>query len=84
MAVGGYHDSEQKLVEELWDHVPVDALLLEDRGFFSYAHWKKPDSTGLQVLKYRVFVRRHFWHPSSYHGRGCENGRSTEDTAGES
>ena len=35
MAVGGYHDSEQKLVEQLWDYLPPDALLLEDRGFFS-------------------------------------------------
>lgn len=50
MAVGGYHDSEQKLVEELWDHVPADALLLEDRGFFSYAHWKKLDARGTKLL----------------------------------
>ena len=46
MAVGGYHDSEQKLVEQLWDQLPADALLLEDRGFFSYAHWKKLDARG--------------------------------------
>ena len=50
MAVGGYHDSEQKLVEKLWDHVPADALLLEDRGFFSYAHWKKLDARGTKLL----------------------------------
>jgi len=50
MAIGGYHDSEQKLVEELWDHVPADALLLEDRGFFSYAHWKKLDARGTKLL----------------------------------
>ena len=50
MAVGGYHDSEQKLVGELWDHVPADALLLEDRGFFSYAHWKKLDAQGTKLL----------------------------------
>ncbi len=30
MAVGGYHDSEQKLVEQLWDHLTADALLVED------------------------------------------------------
>ena len=50
MAVGGYHDSEQKLAEELWDHLPADALLVEDRGFFSYAHWKKLDARGTKLL----------------------------------
>jgi Insertion element 4 transposase N-terminal/Transposase DDE domain len=50
MAVGGYHDSEQKLVEQLWDHLPSDALLLEDRGFFSYTHWKKLDARGTKLL----------------------------------
>jgi hypothetical protein len=50
MAVGGYHDSQQKLVEQLWDHLPADALLLEDRGFFSYAHWKKLDARGTKLL----------------------------------
>lgn len=37
---GGWHDSEKKLVEELFDSIPEDALLIEDRGFFSYKHWK--------------------------------------------
>jgi hypothetical protein len=40
LAVGGWHDSEQALVEQLWDHLPADGLLIEDRGFFSYDHWK--------------------------------------------
>jgi hypothetical protein len=39
-AHGGWHDSEKKLVEQLWDKIPEDALLLEDRGFFSYESWK--------------------------------------------
>lgn len=39
-AVGGWHDSEQALAPQLWEHLPDDALLLEDRGFFSYDHWK--------------------------------------------
>ena len=39
-AYGGCRDSEKKLVEQLWQHIPVDALLLADRGFFSYKHWK--------------------------------------------
>ena len=37
---GGWHDSERKLVEGLFDSIPDDALLIEDRGFFSYSHWK--------------------------------------------
>lgn len=50
LAVGGWQDSEQKLVEQLWDQIPSDALLLEDRGFFSYDHWKTLDSRGIQLL----------------------------------
>jgi hypothetical protein len=38
---GGWHDSEKKLVEKLWDSIPNDALLIEDRGFFSFESWKK-------------------------------------------
>lgn len=37
---GGWKDSEKKLVESLWDFIPEDALLIEDRGFFSYKSWK--------------------------------------------
>lgn len=37
---GGWNDSEKKLVEQLWEALPEDALLIEDRGFFSYKHWK--------------------------------------------
>ena len=44
---------------------------------------KFTDPTGLQVLKKcRVSGRRHFRHPTSFQGRGCENGLSTEDPAG--
>ena len=38
---GGWGDSERKLVEQLWDSIPEDALLIEDRGFFSYKSWEK-------------------------------------------
>lgn len=38
--LGGWHDSEQALAALVWDRLPDDALLLEDRGFFSYEHWK--------------------------------------------
>lgn len=50
MAIGGWHDSEQKLVSQLWEQIPADALLIEDRGFFSYEHWKTLDSRGVKLL----------------------------------
>lgn len=50
MAIGGWHDSEQKLVGQLWHKIPADALLIEDRGFFSYEHWKNLDSQGKKLL----------------------------------
>jgi Insertion element 4 transposase N-terminal/Transposase DDE domain len=50
MAIGGWQDSEQKLVSQLWDKIPSDALLIEDRGFFSYEHWKTLDGRGVKLL----------------------------------
>ena len=50
IAMGGWQDSEQKLVGQLWHQIPADALLLEDRGFFSYDHWKTLHSQGIQLL----------------------------------
>lgn len=50
MVIGGWHDSEQALVKQLWDKIPADALLLEDRGFFSYQDWKTLDSRGVKLL----------------------------------
>ncbi len=47
---GGWQDSEAALAEQLFDQVPADALLLEDRGFFSYAAWKKLSARGIQLL----------------------------------
>jgi hypothetical protein len=37
---GGCKESERSLVEQLWQYIPEDALLIEDRGFFSFDHWK--------------------------------------------
>ena len=50
LAFGGWQDSEQALVGQLWDKIPADALLLEDRGFFSYNHWKTLDSRAVKLL----------------------------------
>lgn len=40
IAIGGWHDDERTLARTLWDQIPKDALLLEDRGFFCYEDWK--------------------------------------------
>ena len=69
-------------------------LMYANRGLHGHQGWSElglrgwalllnfPDPTGLQVLKKcRVSGRRHFCHPTSFQGRGCENGRSTEDPA---
>jgi hypothetical protein len=50
LVIGGYHDSEQKLVPQLWDKVPINSLLLEDRNFFSYNDWKTLDSRDVKLL----------------------------------
>lgn len=41
---------EQAVLPALLKHVPQEALLLEDRGFFSYEHWKMAISRGIQLL----------------------------------
>jgi len=41
---------EQAVLPALLRRVPRDALLLEDRGFFSYEHWKMAISHGIQLL----------------------------------
>jgi hypothetical protein len=50
LAIGGWHDSEQQLVGQRLEQIPADALLIEDRGFFSYEHWKMLDSQGVKLL----------------------------------
>ena len=50
LAIGGWQDSETALAEQLFGQVPRDALLLEDRGFFSYPAWKALRSRGVQLL----------------------------------
>ena len=37
---GGWHDSERKLAKQLYSSIPEDALLIQDRGFFSFNSWK--------------------------------------------
>ena len=50
IAIGGWQDSEQSLARQLWQRLPSDSLLLEDRGFFSYDDWKELDGCGQKLL----------------------------------
>ena len=42
--------SEQAVISALLKHLPEDALLLWDRGFFSYNLWKTLVSRNIRVL----------------------------------
>ena len=44
VVLGGFHDGEQTLAPQLWDHLPPDSLLLLDQGFYSFEHWKALES----------------------------------------
>ncbi|ETW24907.1 transposase [Mycobacterium gastri 'Wayne'] len=48
--IGGYRDSESKLAEELLSAFEPGMLVLADRGFFSYALWRKASATGADLL----------------------------------
>lgn len=41
---------EQAVVPALLKYLPEDSLLIWDRGFFSYEHWKMLDSQGIPML----------------------------------
>jgi len=53
--IGAYRDSEAVLAEQLLKALTPDMLLLADRGFFSYALWRKASGTGADLL-WRVRV----------------------------
>jgi hypothetical protein len=48
--VGAYRNGEATLAERLLEHLGADTLLLADRGFFSYALWRKASGTGADLL----------------------------------
>lgn len=48
--VGTYAQSEATLTEPLLDRLEPGMLLLADRGFFSYALWRKAIGTGADML----------------------------------
>ncbi len=86
LAIGGWGDDERTLARTLWDQIPADALLLEDRGFFAYDDWKILHSR----VKLLVRVKSNFVlqpiqrladgsylakiYPSSYHRDKDRNG----------
>src|SRR4051794_22523045 len=41
---------EQSMVGGLFCHLPLEILLLWDRGFFSYQLWKEVGSRGVKIL----------------------------------
>jgi hypothetical protein len=47
---GSYRTAEKKLFFQLLRHLVRGMLLLWDRGFFSYKHWKKTVSRGVHLL----------------------------------
>lgn len=50
LAIGGWQDGEQDLARQLWDHIPADALLTQDRGLFSYENWNALNSRNVRLL----------------------------------
>jgi hypothetical protein len=48
--VGGYRDSEARLAEQLLPELGAGMVLLADRGFFSFALWRKACDTGADLL----------------------------------
>jgi hypothetical protein len=64
--VGGYRDSESKLADGLLGALSAQMLLLADRGFFSYALWRKASATGADLL-WRVRTDRGGPAPAHVH-----------------
>lgn len=50
LEVGGWQDSERSLARKLWDRLPSDSLLIEDRGFFCYDDWKELAGRGQKLF----------------------------------
>ena len=50
LEIGGYHEGEQTLSRRLWEFLPPDSLLLQDRGFFAFEDWKTLRTKNIQLL----------------------------------
>lgn len=69
--IGIYSDSEATLTERLLARLESDTLLLADRGFFSYALWRKASATGADLL-WRV--RTDAYGPKPTHVQDLDDG----------
>jgi hypothetical protein len=69
--VGVYSDSEATLTEPLIERLEPGMLLTADRGFFSYALWRKASGTGADLL-WRVRTDRA--GPKPVHLEGLPDG----------
>lgn len=69
MTFGGWNDSERKLLPQLWDSIPDDALLMLDAGFYSFEIWKAQNSRCkilARVQKSMVFKPIQFFADGSF------------------
>jgi hypothetical protein len=82
--IGAYRDGEAVLAESLLETLSTDMLLLADRGFFSYALWRKASATGADLL-WRV--RAGYRAPAPVHVEDLPDGswladlRASNDTS---
>ena len=49
-AHGGWQHDEKALSRQLFERIPPDSLLYEDRGFFNYKDWKALNCRGVKLL----------------------------------
>jgi len=69
--IGTYSQSEATLSVPLLDHLKPGMLLLADRGFFSFALWRKAIGTGADLL-WRI--RTDAYGPKAQHVRDLDDG----------
>ena len=69
--IGTYSQSEATLTVPLLDHLEPGMLLLADRGFFSFALWRRAIGTGADLL-WRI--RTDAYGPKAQHVRDLDDG----------
>ncbi len=85
MTFGGWNDSERKLLPQLWDSIPDDALLMLDAGFYSFGIWKalNPRCKILaRVQKSMVFKPIQFFADGSFTAKVYRSGWYRENDKG--
>lgn len=56
---GACNESERKLAASLWNQLPEDALLIQDRGFYSYEQWKTLNNKCKLLARIQKSMRFH-------------------------